>query len=85
MITGDFIVKLIYANNLETLVFGMALKDEILVSCFCCLMFEFVLNNLVNENERQCICDLVDRLQSHLKLNTNDERTNEYIYKIIKT
>lgn len=85
MITGDLIVKLIYANSLETIVFDMALNDEVLFSSFSGFMFEFVLNNLANENEKQCVFDLVDRLQLNLKLNTNDETINGYIYKIIET
>jgi len=84
LVTGDFIIKLIYDNSLESLVFDMALNDEVLVSSFSCLMFEFLLNNLINTNERQCIFDLVDRLQLNLKLHTNEETINEYIYKIIK-
>jgi len=85
LITGDLMVKLIYANSLETIVFDMALNDEVLFSSFSGFMFEFVLNNLANENEKQCVFDLVDRLQLNLKLNTNDETINGYIYKIIET
>lgn len=84
LINGDYIVKQIYANNLETIVFDMALNDEVLISTFSCWIFEFILNNLVNENEKQCIFDLTDKLQFHFKLNTNVEMVNEYIYKIIK-
>ncbi|VVC36854.1 Hypothetical protein CINCED_3A003660 [Cinara cedri] len=79
------IIKLIYAESLETLIFDMALNDEVLVLTFSSLMFEFILNNLVNEIEQKCIVDLVHRLQLNFKLSTSDEIANEYIYKIIKT
>lgn len=78
------VIKQIYDNNLEVLVFDMALNDDNLVSIFGYLMFEFILNNLNNKNEEQCIFDLVNRLQLHFKLNTNEEITNNYIYQIIK-
>lgn len=84
LITGDQLVTLIYTNNLETLVFDMALNGEGLISTFSCLMFEYILNNLLDENERIHILDLVNRLQLNFKLNTNEEEANEYIYKIIE-
>lgn len=84
LITGNIIIEQIYANSLETIIFDMALNDEVLISTFSCWMFEFILNNLDDENERQRIFDLVDKLQLNFKLNINKEMVDEYIYKIIK-
>lgn len=84
MITGDHLVKQIYANNLETLVFEMALNDEALVSTFSCLIFEYILNNLFDENERSYVFDLVDKIQFNVKLNNSDDKHNEYVFKIIQ-
>jgi len=84
LITGDHLVKQIYANNLETLVFEMALNDEVLVSAFSSLIFEYILNNLIDENEKSQIFDLVDKIQLNVKLNHNDDKRDEYVYKIIQ-
>jgi len=84
LITGDHLVKQIYANNLETLVFEMALNDEALVSTFSCLIFEYILNNLFDENERSYVFDLVDKIQFNVKLNNSDDKHNEYVFKIIQ-
>lgn len=84
LITGDLIIKQIYANNLEIFIFELALSDEALVSTFSCLMFAFVLNNLTDTSERHCVYDLVDRLETYFKLNFSDYSINLYIYKIIK-
>lgn len=84
-IARDDIIKLIYAENLEILIFDVALNDEALVLTFSSLIFEFILNNLVNETERECIIDLVNRLKFNFKLTTSDDMANEYIYKILKT
>lgn len=81
---GDLLVKLIYENNLEALVFDMGLKNEILVPIFSCLLFEYILNHLTSENEISYINDMIHRLQLNVKLNTNEEMANEYIYKIIE-
>ncbi|XP_025202207.1 transcription-associated protein 1-like [Melanaphis sacchari] len=84
LINGDHLVKQIYANNLETLFFEMALNDEILVSTFSNLIFEYILNNLINENEKSHIFDLVDKIQLNVKLNYNDDKRDGYVYKIIE-
>lgn len=84
LITGDHLVKQIYANDLEILVFEMALKDEILVSTFSSLIFEYILNNLIDDNEKSRIFDLIDKIQLNVKLNYHDDKRDEYIYKIIQ-
>ncbi|XP_029341770.1 transformation/transcription domain-associated protein isoform X2 [Acyrthosiphon pisum] len=84
LITGDHLVKQIYANNLETLVFEMALKDEVLVSIFSSLIFDYILNNLFDENEKSRISDLLDKIQLNVKLNHSDDKHDEYVYKIIQ-
>lgn len=77
-------IKLIYKSNLEVIVFDIALSDETLASTFSCLIFDFILKNLTNENERPCLFDLINRLQLNFKLNSNEEIINKYIYKVIK-
>lgn len=84
LITGDHLVKQIYANNLETLVFEMALNDEVLVTIFSSLIFDYILNNLFDENEKSRIFDLIDLIQLNVKLNHSDDKHDEYIYKIIQ-
>lgn len=84
MITGDHLVKQIYTNNLETIVFEMSLKDEVLVSTFSSLIFEYILNNLSDDNEKSRIFDLIDKIQLNVKLNYHDDKRDEYIYKIIQ-
>lgn len=83
LITGDHLVKQIYANHLETLIFEITLKDEVLVSIFSSLIFDYILNNLFDENEKSRISDLIDLIQLNVKLNHSDDKHDEYIYKII--
>lgn len=83
-INGDILVKLIYKNSLESLVINMALDDEVLVTIFSCVMLEYILNNMTSENERECINDMINRLQFNFKLNSSEEIADEYVYKIIE-
>lgn len=81
---GNHLIKLIYANNLDALVFQMTLNDGVLVSTFSSLMFEYILNNLDNETERWCILNLVDKIQLNVKQNHNEDTNNEYFIKTIQ-
>lgn len=84
LITGDLFVKQIYNNNLEMLVFDLALNDEALVFTFSCIIFEFVFNHLFDEDTKLYTFDLINRLQINFKLNKNEEIINQYIFKIIQ-
>lgn len=62
----------------------MALNDEVLVTIFSSLIFDYILNNLFDENEKSRIFDLIDLIQLNVKLNQSDDKHDEYIYKIIQ-
>lgn len=64
--------------------FNLALNDEALVFTFSSLIFEFVFNHLFDEDTKLYTFDLINRLQIHFKLNTNEEIINQYIFKIIQ-
>lgn len=74
----------VYSNSLESFFFDMTLNDEVLSTTFCCLIFEFVLKHLADENERYHVLNLVNKLQFNFELNKNEEKAYEYVYKIIK-
>lgn len=83
MLLGDVTVKLIYANEIEDLVFDIALNDENLFPTFSHIIFEYIFNNLTIEIERKHVFDLVSRLQLNFKYNKNEKSTYEYLGKII--
>lgn len=74
----------VYSNSLEAFFFDMTLNDEVLATTFSCLIFEFILKHLADENERYHVLDLVNKLQLNFELNKNEEKAYEYVYKIIK-
>lgn len=84
LIIERLMIKQIYESNLEVLIFDISLNDETLAPTFGCLIFDFILNNFTNENEKPYMFDLINRLKLNFKLNSNEEMVNEYIYKVIK-
>lgn len=74
------IIKLIYAERLDKLIFDIALNDEVLVYTFSRLIFEFVIKNFLDKTKSERIIDLLNRLQ----LNFSNINVNDYIYKVLK-
>lgn len=74
----------IYDNNLETLVFDIALKNEVLVTTFTYYMFEYILINITDKDQKECIFELIEKIQLHYKFNLNDNIASNYISKIIE-
>lgn len=47
-------------------------------------MFEYILKNQFDENEKLCILNLVDKVQFNVKLNHEEDENVEYVIKIIQ-
>lgn len=83
-IIGDSVIELVYDNNLESLVFDLALNDEVLRSIFGLWMLEYLLYYLIDKSKKSRIVDLIDRCLLYYKLNSNEEIVDDYICQIIK-
>ncbi|XP_050530942.1 transcription-associated protein 1-like isoform X2 [Daktulosphaira vitifoliae] len=83
-VSDDYIIQQIYSEQLEDLIFSIALADELLTSTFSPLIFDYILNNMENKKKFNHVTDLVNRLQLSLKINNNEELTTKFISQIIQ-
>ncbi|XP_050420275.1 transformation/transcription domain-associated protein-like [Adelges cooleyi] len=84
LMANGCIIEKMYQDNLEVLFIDLAFTNEMLSSTFSSLIFEYILDNMMNDDKLTNLSDLADRLQLNLKINSNEEITSNYVCQIIK-